>query len=381
MIYTALSGSVGQALTDLGIDIGAIASTTGKITEEAINAIEKLNEQNAELKTLYESGGISSNDYYDALTNNIMEIQKWSGTTSDTSSAIEEAHKNLSNIFSQEINWDSTSLEQDLQSFKDSAENTKKTITEAYSDVIKALEVEKANAELTGNKEAVSIFTNAISATESALQIELLKVDNMLGSFVDKLQEDLAEKLDVSRQAISRWESGTAMPDANNILQLSKLFGVTTDYLLNDDYQSDNDLPKVKEVQNDNLGQIMIYLVTLEVMVLLMQFMTTVILQNVFFGFLSFIPFVVAIGGFEYSYQKKASSATEKTKNFRRKFYKISAWLGLYFPIRFIISVAARFYPRPYNTLVLEVIILVIYIAAATCVNLSIDKSYLLKEQ
>ena len=92
----------------------------------------------------------------------------------------------------------------------------------------------------------------------------------------------------------------TAMPDASNILQLSKLFGVTTDYLLNDDYQSDNDLPKVKEVQNDNLGQTMIYLVTLEVMVLLMQFMTTVILQNVFFGFLSFIPFVAAIGVLSY---------------------------------------------------------------------------------
>ena len=186
-------------------------------------------------------------------------------------------------------------------------------------------------------------------------------------------QEDLAEKLDVSRQAISRWESGAAMPDANNILQLSKLFDVTTDYLLNDDYQSDNDLPKIKEVQNDNLGQIMIYLVTLEVMILLMQFMTM-------FIFLSFLPFVAAIGGFEYAYQKKVSSATEKTKNFRRKFYKISAWLGLYFPIRFIVSVAAGFYPRPYNTLVLEAIILVIYIAVATCVNLSIDKSYLPKE-
>ena len=181
-------------------------------------------------------------------------------------------------------------------------------------------------------------------------------------------QEDLAEKLDVSRQAISRWESGAAMPDANNILQLSKLFDVTTDYLLNDDYQSDNDLP------------IMIYLVTLEVMILLMQFMTMFILQNVFFAFLSFLPFVAAIGGFEYAYQKKVSSATEKTKNFRRKFYKISAWLGLYFPIRFIVSVAAGFYPRPYNTLVLEAIILVIYIAVATCVNLSIDKSYLPKE-
>ncbi len=194
-------------------------------------------------------------------------------------------------------------------------------------------------------------------------------------------QENLAEKMNVSRQAISRWESGIAMPDANNILQLSKLFGVTTDYLLNDDYQSDNDLPKVKEVQNDNLGQIMIYLVTLEVMLLLMQFITTVILQKVLFTFLNYIPFVAAIGGFEYAYQKKTSNVTEKTKNFRKKFYKISAWLGLYFPIRFIVSITARFYPRPYSTLVLEVIILAIYIVSATCVNLSIDKSYLPKEK
>ena len=194
-------------------------------------------------------------------------------------------------------------------------------------------------------------------------------------------QEDLAEELDISRQAISRWESGAAMPDANNILQLSKLFGVTTDYLLNDDYQSDNDLPKVKEVQNDNLGQIMIYLVTLEVMILLMQFMTTFILQNVFFAFLSFLPFVAAIGGFEYTYQKKVSSATEKTKNFRRKCYKISAWLGLYFPIRFVISMLAKLYPRPYSVLLLEVIVLVVYICAATSVNLSIDKSYIVKDK
>ena len=49
-------------------------------------------------------------------------------------------------------------------------------------------------------------------------------------------QEDLAEKLNVSRQAISRWENGTALPDAQNVLQISKLFQVTTDYLLNDDY-------------------------------------------------------------------------------------------------------------------------------------------------
>ena len=59
-------------------------------------------------------------------------------------------------------------------------------------------------------------------------------------------QEDFAEKLNVSRQAVSRWENGTALPDAQNILQISKLFHVTTDYLLNEDYESDRDIPMVK---------------------------------------------------------------------------------------------------------------------------------------
>ncbi len=67
-------------------------------------------------------------------------------------------------------------------------------------------------------------------------------------------QEDLADELNVSRQAISRWENGTALPDAQNVLQISKLFGVTTDYLLNDDYESDRDIPAVqtatKEVED-----------------------------------------------------------------------------------------------------------------------------------
>ena len=68
-------------------------------------------------------------------------------------------------------------------------------------------------------------------------------------------QEDLAERLNVSRQAISRWENDTALPDAQNVLQISKLFGVTTDYLLNDDYESDADIPAVQaaEQETENL--------------------------------------------------------------------------------------------------------------------------------
>ncbi|MED9903418.1 MAG: helix-turn-helix transcriptional regulator [Lachnospiraceae bacterium] len=64
-------------------------------------------------------------------------------------------------------------------------------------------------------------------------------------------QEDFSEKLNISRQAISRWENGTALPDAQNILQISKLFHVTTDYLLNDDYESDSDIPAVKTATDE----------------------------------------------------------------------------------------------------------------------------------
>lgn len=47
-------------------------------------------------------------------------------------------------------------------------------------------------------------------------------------------QEELAEKMQVSRQAVSKWESGQSAPDLSKLLTLSDLFGVSTDYLLRD---------------------------------------------------------------------------------------------------------------------------------------------------
>ena len=47
-------------------------------------------------------------------------------------------------------------------------------------------------------------------------------------------QEELASYLAVSRQAVSRWEQGTALPDAWNLLKLRQRFGVSVDWLLED---------------------------------------------------------------------------------------------------------------------------------------------------
>lgn len=48
-------------------------------------------------------------------------------------------------------------------------------------------------------------------------------------------QMDLAERLNVSRQTISKWEAGVAVPRTDNLRALGELYGVSVDYLLDDD--------------------------------------------------------------------------------------------------------------------------------------------------
>ena len=50
-------------------------------------------------------------------------------------------------------------------------------------------------------------------------------------------QEALAEKLDCSRQVISKWENGTTTPDAEMLQKYSELFGVSIDYLVKEDIE------------------------------------------------------------------------------------------------------------------------------------------------
>ena len=56
-------------------------------------------------------------------------------------------------------------------------------------------------------------------------------------------QEELAARVGVSRQAVSKWELGEAAPDINKLLALAKAFGVTTDHLLNEDEEPERDTP------------------------------------------------------------------------------------------------------------------------------------------
>lgn len=63
-------------------------------------------------------------------------------------------------------------------------------------------------------------------------------------------QEQLAEQLNVSRQAISKWEQGTAVPESEKLISISNYFGVTVDYLLKED--TEDTMNTTAEVVEEN---------------------------------------------------------------------------------------------------------------------------------
>lgn len=130
-------------------------------------------------------------------------------------------------------------------------------------------------------------------------------------------QEDLAEKLEVSRQAISRWELETALPDAPNLIRISDLFGVSVDYLLHDNYESDSDIPSVKKVVSDmekkDKKHNKLYLITSILMYFgaICLFIACGFSKNYMF-LAAGILYVISASGFLHTYFKGRTNNTNK---------------------------------------------------------------------
>ena len=76
-------------------------------------------------------------------------------------------------------------------------------------------------------------------------------------------QEELAQQLGVSRQSVSKWEGAQSVPDLDRILQLSRLFGVTTDDLLKDEIEefgpaAESDEPALRRVTMEQSAQYLV---------------------------------------------------------------------------------------------------------------------------
>lgn len=70
-------------------------------------------------------------------------------------------------------------------------------------------------------------------------------------------QEELAEQMNVTRQSVSKWEGAQSVPDLEKIIQLSKLFGVSTDYLLKDEIEpNENESSSLKTEEKLNVRRV-----------------------------------------------------------------------------------------------------------------------------
>ena len=179
-------------------------------------------------------------------------------------------------------------------------------------------------------------------------------------------QEELADKLGVSRQAVSRWEMGSAFPDAPNILGLSRLFGVTTDYLLYEEYET----PQAPGQVGGTIENAPVYLnaafagaVTLSAAALVLQLINAVRFQSDVLCLAGTLRSVLAAGGFEMIW-RVLGPQDPAGRNKRARFYVAAVWMGAFFPLQLVLTHAASFYPLPYPALAFDGLSLLAWLAA-----------------
>ena len=147
-------------------------------------------------------------------------------------------------------------------------------------------------------------------------------------------QEQLAEMLQVSRQAVSKWELNASKPDADKVVEISRCFSVSTDYLLKDEMASPE--PPVQPAARDNGDrQRTILLLCLGVMALAALF--SAMAWKIWYSWpLCGVAYMAALGAWLTFEILVGREPQEKRLDLRLRFYAVADWL-LVMPVIFIL--------------------------------------------
>lgn len=184
-------------------------------------------------------------------------------------------------------------------------------------------------------------------------------------------QEELADKVGVSRQAVSKWESEQSVPDLDKVIILSEYFGVTTDYLLKgievklhtDDNKKNANVFTIVGTALNFIGLI------LAAAVWYMEQEPMAMVSGLIFMTLGCMIFGVGM-----------TNSGENTKpKAKRNFFTINSWILTFIPLSFIFNIifsgSAAPYPLFINNIIAFVVFWVIYIGACTAVTVVCNKS------
>lgn len=183
-------------------------------------------------------------------------------------------------------------------------------------------------------------------------------------------QEELAAKLSVSRQAVSRWELGAALPDAPNLLQISTLFGVTADYLLHDEWEEEQAPPMARTARRPHSERaVLTVLVGLHAVALCWEWLGWNAYEPGWPFLVGVTLALLDIIGFEVWMSRFAGQRADGARACRRRYYRRSVWLFALFPVQLLCRAAGQLWPRPYPTLAGKAVSILAYLlvcAAAT---------------
>ena len=164
-------------------------------------------------------------------------------------------------------------------------------------------------------------------------------------------QERLAEEIPISRQAVSKWESGAAAPDTENVVRLSAIFGVSTDYLLHDDFTGDEDIPAVKRREEElqkarNRDTAMMVLMGIMAMGLFWQLVGALIYQSHLIVLLGMTAHIVIIIAFEALFRRYQGDPEAREQ--RLLLWQLTVWFVSLFPCAALTRILWAFWPGPH---------------------------------
>ena len=176
-------------------------------------------------------------------------------------------------------------------------------------------------------------------------------------------QEQLAEKLQVSRQAISKWELGESMPDTENLILLSKFYGVSIDYLLLNELNISSEL----ETKRSRSFPIFIFGMGGLIIGLILSIVLWCTYQSILMVSIGLIIQIISV-------TVVLIKQSELSSQLQRLFLMISAWMIFPFICFYIGSLMMNFYPVSRSAMLDFIVEFIFYLVVCTGITVTLKK-------
>ena len=176
-------------------------------------------------------------------------------------------------------------------------------------------------------------------------------------------QEQLADKLQVSRQAISKWELGESMPDTENLILLSKFYGVSIDYLLLNELNISSEL----ETKRSRSFPIFIFGMGGLIIGLILSIVLWCTYQSILMVSIGLIIQIISV-------TVVLIKQSELSSQLQRLFLMISAWMIFPFICFYIGSLMMNFYPVSRSAMLDFIVEFIFYLVVCTGITVTLKK-------